>query len=180
MLKSWRVSAMADRCGLDRRQGEVARQWNNGRGDVYIHHWYLRVDTGLEARWIHHQEALGEWFARYGVQDAKGVLFGGYLFLLQDTGWGWQGWQGGRRRRLVVKSGAGGIHARGKAAWGLLHDGAFGSEGGREGHASSSCHGARWLRDRRAMEQSVRRGSDIGVWAAQRVSPGGRGAIAVD
>ncbi len=87
---------------LHRGQRQVTRQRDDGGGDVYIHHWYLREGAGLESR--------GVGFTGDGVQDAERVLLGAQLLAL---------------RGLVWKHGPAGVHARRVAAQGLLHDGAL-------------------------------------------------------
>lgn len=129
MLSSLHVT---DRPRLHRGQRQVARQWDDGRRDVYIHHWYLRVGIGLESRWVR--------FTGNGIQDAKRVLLGAHLFILQGTG----RWQRGcgSRWSLVVKHSSARVHAGRVVAQGLFHDGALVGDWGGQRHVSPSSHDA--------------------------------------
>lgn len=142
------MAAVADWARLHRGQRKVARQRDDGGRDVYIHHWYLRVDARRIAGGavgVGHGAGVDR-LAWDGIQDPQGVLLGADRLLLEDACWRHGRGSGGRvRRRLglsVVKYCSGHVHARGEVAHGFLHDGAFGDIRGREGCVSPSGHDA--------------------------------------
>ncbi len=137
---------------LHRGQRQVTRQRDDGGGDVYIHHWYLRVGAGLESGRVG--------FTGDGVKDAERVLLGAQLLAL---------------RGLVRKHGPAGVHARRVAAQGLLHDGALVGDRRGQRHVSPSHHDAGRLGGGRAVHHdSGRRPRDA---AAAVHGPGAAGPL---